>query len=464
MGFIRLHSPSGPASNGSGQAGAERDKWSPPAFAARGTEASLTNLAPMQRFGHTRNWAREPKVGLSLQYSRVQIDAIGYELAPIVVSSEELEDRLSPVYKALRIAPGQLEALTGIAERRWWEESYTITEGAAAAAKNALSIADIQGRDVEVLIYAGVCREHFEPATACAVSDAVGVSQDAFVFDVSNACLGVLNGIIDIANRIELKQIRCGVVVACESAREIVGIAINRMLADPSMETFRDSIATLTGGSGAAAVVLTDGSFSAPAGRKLLGAAHKAAPEYHRLCRWGVMPSVSGLGDLILSPQRLETVIEQLMAPETIPSAIRELLSDERLPRAVARLLPAEKLPLVLTQFMSTDSVSVLRHGVELGVRTWGSFLINMGWAKDHVDKIICHQVGATHRDTILKELGIPPEKEYPTFRYLGNMGTVSVPLTAALAEQRQFLQTGDRVGFLGIGSGLNCLMLGFQW
>ena len=43
-------------------------------------------------------------------------------------------------------------------------------------------------------------------------------------------------------------------------------------------------------------------------------------------------------------------------------------------------------------------------------------------------------------------------------------MGTVSLPLTAALAEERDFLHSGDRVAFLGIGSGLNCLMMGFDW
>ena len=43
-------------------------------------------------------------------------------------------------------------------------------------------------------------------------------------------------------------------------------------------------------------------------------------------------------------------------------------------------------------------------------------------------------------------------------------MGTVSLPLTAALAEERGFLERGSRVAFLGIGSGLNCLMLGWEW
>ena len=63
-----------------------------------------------------------------------------------------------------------------------------------------------------------------------------------------------------------------------------------------------------------------------------------------------------------------------------------------------------------------------------------------------------------------LRELGIPPEKEFPTYPFLGNIGTVSLPLTAAIAEQRRFLQPGHKVGFLGIGSGLNCLMLGWEW
>ena len=56
-----------------------------------------------------------------MNYSRVFIDAIGYELPAEVVTTQELEARLRPVYQALRLAEGQLEALTGIAERRWWE-------------------------------------------------------------------------------------------------------------------------------------------------------------------------------------------------------------------------------------------------------------------------------------------------------------------------------------------------------
>jgi 3-oxoacyl-[acyl-carrier-protein] synthase-3 len=345
-----------------------------------------------------------------MHYSRVYLDAIGYELPPVVVSSHELEERLRPAYQALRLPEGQLEAITGITERRWWEPGAPLAEGAVRAARKALAASAVKPQDVEVLIYAAVCRENFEPATACRVAAELGLSPPT-VYDLSNACLGVLNGILDLANRIELGQIRAGMVVSCETAREINDEMIERLAKGRDMETFKASLATLTGGSGAVAVLVTDGSFAPEKRRRVLGAAARSAPQHYGLCRWGL---------------------------ETVLNAAR--------------------------QIMFTDSSGVLKYGVELGLRTWRAFLGALGWAAETVDKVICHQVGAGHRDSMLRALGLSRDKDYSTYEYLGNMGTVSLPLTAALAEERFFLRPGDRVGLLGIGSGLNCLMLGVEW
>jgi acyl-CoA:acyl-CoA alkyltransferase len=353
-----------------------------------------------------------------MKYNRVYVDSLGYELAPVVVTSSELERRLHPVYAKLHLPEGQLEALTGIIERRWWEPGFSVSQGATMAARKALACANIPAREVGAVIYAGVCREQFEPATACRVAAGLGVRQDATIFDVSNACLGVLNGMIDIANRIELGQIRAGLVVSCETSREINEIAIEHLNAHPDMETFKNNLATFTGGSGAVAMLLTDGSFASPRQRRLLGGVTQAAPEFHALCRWGIERMLS-MGKMI---------------------------------------------PNLFRQFMTTDSVSVLKHGVTLGMKTWNAFLWHLGWISEQIDKVITHQVGTCHRDSILEVLGISPDKDFSTFEYLGNMGTVSLPLTAALAEEREFLRPGDRVSFLGIGSGLSCLMLGLEW
>jgi 3-oxoacyl-[acyl-carrier-protein] synthase III len=347
-----------------------------------------------------------------MKYSKVHITALGYELAPVVVTSSELERRLEPLYKALRFAPGQLQALTGIRERRWWEPEYPLSRGAAAAGRKALESGGVGVEDIGALVYTGVCREQFEPATACRVAATLGIGGNAAIFDISNACLGVLNGILEVANRIELGQIRAGLVVSCESAREINDIMIDRMLAERSMERFASSVATLTGGSGAVAVLLTDGSFPGSRRHRLIGGITKAAPEHHGLCLWGVTPDGSGK----------------------------------------------------YVQKMVTDAVNVMNFGVELGRRTWAAFLPEMGWQASDVNRVVCHQVGSAHQSAILKTLGIPSEKDFTTFEYLGNMGTVSLPLTLAIAEEREEILPGEKVGLLGIGSGLNCLMLGVEW
>jgi 3-oxoacyl-[acyl-carrier-protein] synthase-3 len=371
-----------------------------------------------------------------MRYSRVHLESIGYELAPVVISTAELEERLAPLYQALRIAPGQLEALTGIAERRWWGTDYPLSLGAATAARKALARSGVEPADIDVLIYAGVCREQFEPATACRVASELGINTDASVFDLSNACLGVLNGIVEVANRIELGQARAGLVVSCETAREINETMIDQMVREKSMDVFKSAIATLTGGSGAVAVLVCDKELSAERRRRLVGGAAKNAPQHHGLCRWGW---------------------------ESFLPAVLERWRGGEVGGFVKRAFDTSMKHCV-TPFMATDAGSVLKYGVDLGVRTWKSFLGKIGWAVEQIDKVICHQVGAGHREAMLKMLGIPVEKDFSTFEFLGNIGTVSLPLTAAMAEERDFLRAGDRVGFLGIGSGLNCLMLGVEW
>jgi acyl-CoA:acyl-CoA alkyltransferase len=347
----------------------------------------------------------------SLTYSNVFINAFGYELAPNVVTSEDLEVKLGKLYESLHIQTGQLEAITGISERRFWDPGFKMYQGASMAGKKVLESSNIDPFQIGMMIYAGVCRDNLEPATACAVANELGLASHTQIYDISNACLGVLNAMIHVANAIELGQIRAGLIVSCESSRQIVELTIERLLKEPNMEHFKKSLATLTGGSGAIALLMTNQKLSHQ-GHRLLGGVVRNAVNHHGLCRWG---------------------------PDTgIPSSF----------------------PVI----METDSVGVLKHGVALGIETYEVFKKTLRLSNEKPDKIICHQVGSAHQKTILDSLGISPEKDFTTYRFLGNIGTVSLPVTAAIAAEREFLVNGDFVGFFGIGSGLNCLMLGVDW
>jgi acyl-CoA:acyl-CoA alkyltransferase len=347
-----------------------------------------------------------------MAYSRVSIDAIGYELPSHVITTAELEHELSSVYQTLRIPVGQLETMTGIRERRWWPRGQSLAEAAATAGIQTLTQAGFNADDLGAVIYTGVCRDVSEPATACEVAARLGVGPQTIIHDISNACLGVLSGIVDVANRIELGQIRAGLVVSCESARDVNEQALRALAKDPGMSLFRDSLATFTGGSGAVGILLTDGTFAHGRRHLLKNVVTRTAPEHFALCRWGFTLGTDGRYD----------------------------------------------------PFMKTDAVAVLNHGVDLGLMTWRAFREESGWTPDTVDRVICHQVGKMHSQQVLKAFEINPEKDFATFPYLGNMGSVSLPITAAIAAQRGFLQSGQSVGFLGIGSGLNCMMMGVTW
>ena len=68
---------------------------------------------------------------------------------------------------------------------------------AAAAAQRAMAAADIEPRDVDLLIFASASHDVAEPATANMVQIAFGCDRAA-VMDVKNACNSFLNG-LDVA-------------------------------------------------------------------------------------------------------------------------------------------------------------------------------------------------------------------------------------------------------------------------
>ena len=98
------------------------------------------------------------------------------------------------------------------------------------------------------------------------------------------------------------------------------------------------------------------------------------------------------------------------------------------------------------------------------GLKHLGTFLATAGWERENIDRTFCHQVGVAHRKLMFEALGLDPAIDFATVETLGNTGSVALPVTMALGIEQGRLKAGDRVAMLGIGSGINCLMLGVEW
>ena len=139
-----------------------------------------------------------------MRYSHVCLEGFGYALPPCVVTSAQLERELAPVYERFNLHEGRLELMTGIKERRFWEVSTLPSDADTLAGRHALEQARTKPDEIECLLHTAVSRDFLEPATGSVVHHKLNLPAGAMVYDISNACLGFMNGIIAAANMIEL--------------------------------------------------------------------------------------------------------------------------------------------------------------------------------------------------------------------------------------------------------------------
>ena len=73
-------------------------------------------------------------------------------------------------------------------------------------------------------------------------------------------------------------------------------------------------------------------------------------------------------------------------------------------------------------------------------------------------------EIGKIGKDRISNFVGLDLGKDFSTFETLGNTGSAALPTALALAVEQGAVKAGDKVALLGIGSGINCLMLAVEW
>jgi len=240
----------------------------------------------------------------------VRIESLGAYLPEQVLTMEDL------LASCRRRPPWDLERITGIRERRVAQGEFAI-DLAVQAARRALALSRHPGADLDAIICASISKHHrqdefhLEPATAARVARQIGAGS-ARVFDVVNACAGMLTGIHVLQGLIRAGEARSGMVVAGEH-----NLPVTRTAARELRHRFDGQMAALTLGDGGAAVIL-DASPDPTAGFRHLDLVTGARHDHYCYSR----PSRRGAGGILVTkPRGL-----QRKGNEHFPAYLKEIL------------------------------------------------------------------------------------------------------------------------------------------
>jgi 3-oxoacyl-[acyl-carrier-protein] synthase-3 len=330
-------------------------------------------------------------------FNNVYLESFSYHLPEKKLTTQKIEGQLLEVYHRLKMHPGRLEMMTGILERGYWDIG---TSPASLATKAAVKIINNPGK-VDFLIFASVCRDFLEPACASLVHGNLQLGKTCPFFDLSNACLGVVDAMVMAANLIENKIYKKVLIVSGENSGPLLFSTLKKLGEDESLSRrdVKKLFANLTIGSAAVALLLSDDSQN---GHKMLGSCSLVDSSASALCK--------GYGD-------------------------------------TSSLL------------METDTEELMEKGIQLAKLNWE----NAKNLIEPADWVITHQVGKTHEERLFDSLDLKINT-FRTYPLWGNTGSAALPLTLMKLSESGLLKKGHRVGLLGMASGLASTMMGIQW
>ena len=281
---------------------------------------------------------------------------------------------------------------TGIKVRHITEDNESTAFLATEAAKKALAEANLDSRDLELIIVATITPEMVFPSTASFVQRALKAKK-AWVFDLSAACSGFVYGLSIVQQFIESGRINNALVIGAETLSKITD--------------WTDRGSCILFGDGAGAVVLQRNKD----GQKgiLYSTMHSDGNRWEALnCQaYGSRHPVSRELD---DPKK---IYMQIKGREVYQQAIRRIV----------------------------ETVNECLDACELSI--------------DDLTMLVSHQMNARIIESAAKRLNMPSEKVFINIGEYGNTSAASVPIAFDDCVRKGRIKRGDIIILVAFGAGL---------
>lgn len=286
---------------------------------------------------------------------------------------------------------------TGIEERRIAGENESTASLGFAAARQALEVANVLPKEIDLIIVATSTPEHIFPSTASLIQDWLGASA-AGAFDLSAACTGFIYALNMATQAIRSGSINTALVIGSET--------MSRLL------DWEDRSTCILFGDGAGAVVVK---ASEMPGGILSNVLHSDGSGF----------------DLILVPtvgSRDAFVPDISLSHDGARPAMHKMVMNGR---------------------------EVFRFATRVIKESVLEALAMADLTLDDVDWIVPHQANQRIIASAARSLGFPVERFISNLHRYGNTSAASIPIALCEAVADQRIQPNHTLVFVGFGGGL---------
>ena len=323
----------------------------------------------------------------------VKIIGTGSYLPPEILTNNDLE-------KMVDTSNDWIVTRTGIHERRITDENTSTADIATKAAQEALKKANIDPKELDVIIVATVTADYTFPSTACLIQNEIG-AVNAAAFDISAACSGFLYALtigVSLLHRNSLNKI---MVIGAETLSKITD--------------WEDRATCVLFGDGAGCMIIEGSEGGALILDQNLGA--------------------DGTGwDLLTVPAGGSKKITSIDTVKNKEHYIK-MKGNELYKWAVNKM-----------KCLIADAVE------------------RVGISYDDVKYIIPHQVNIRIIDAALKRLKFPSDKVVIHLDKYGNTSAASIPIAIDELNRSGQLKKGDIIILVAFGSGLTWASTTIKW
>ncbi len=316
---------------------------------------------------------------------RATIAGLGTAVPEKILTNADLE-------KMLDTSDEWITTRTGIKQRHIVSDGQTTATLAIQASQRALTDANIDPSDLDLIICATISPEMIFPATACFVQEALG-AKDVAAFDISAACSGWLYGLATASQFIQSGMYRRILVIGAESLTRF--------------SDYTDRTSCILFGDGAGAAVL------------------EATEDQDKGIIYNVMHADGSGWDYIHIP-----------AGGSREPTTQETLDNSR-------------------HYIKMRGRDVYKFAVEKMQWLLADCMENCNLTVDDIDLVVPHQVNIRIIKSATRKLNFPIEKVYVNIDRFGNTSAASIPLAMGEALEAGVIGPGSTLMLVAFGAGL---------